>query len=459
MGIKKCWVLTSVLVPCAFAYTLNGTVQSEDGMPLKGVNVMLVKENKTTQTDDRGQFILHEDEIAIVDTTVNDTTAKDTTEPTTISKGILSSKRLSADSKVVAFDALGHRIHKNSAPSYGVLYLKNSLNGKSILTRGQSSRALAKEASKGEFLRFEIEGFEPINIPIANLDTTVNVKLKTLVPPEQQYAFGYALKNAPRKSKGCGKKNPFPSIFHYTGGGVKHEVRINVPTDYDPNKPYRLIFGMHCMGGSAQNTVDNEQYYRLITLDKEHTSIFVAPHGYTDGAPWRVRDDKDHRFFDELLTHLFDNLCIDTTRVFSTGFSFGAMFTNSLAQDFQHRLRAVAVYATADINIYLPQNKGKPIAWMGTVGMSDGMCTPKLGRSARDRILKNNGINGSDARGEKATEYSGSGNHVCYDYKTVDPRFPVKWCTFKGSHEWEPKDSGSKSSWVPQTTWEFFNQF
>ena len=121
------------------------------------------------------------------------------------------------------------------------------------------------------------------------------------------------------------------------------------------------------------------------------------------------------------LTYLNENLCVDTSRVFSSGFSFGAMYSNSLAQTFQHRLRGVVVFATADQVIYLPKNAGKPIAWMGTVGLSDGTCPPSMGRSARDRILKNNGPEGhTDCTGEKATEFSG-GNHVCYDYKTVDP--------------------------------------
>ena len=98
---------------------------------------------------------------------------------------------------------------------------------------------------------------------------------------------------------------------------------------------------------------------------------------------------------------------------------------------------------------------------MGTVGMSDELCTPELGRSSRDRILKNNGIpdaegNFTSAVDEKAEEYSG-GKHVCYDYKTVDSRFPVKWCTFKGEHTYNPCEDGEV--WTTKTGWEFITQF
>ena len=288
---------------------------------------------------------------------------------------------------------------------------------------------------------------------------------------EQTYAFGYALKNAPRPSAGCGKTVALGDHFQFTGGGVEHEVYLNLPENYDRNRPYRLVFGFHYMGGSAEAVAKRENYYGLRNEPgaKENT-IFVAPHGYTvetdtsgheTSNPWRCKDSLDHPFFAELLTYLNENLCIDTSRVFAVGFSFGAMMANSLAQDFQDRLRGVVAFATMDQVIYLPKNKGLPIAWMGTVGMDDPLCTPKLGRSARDRILKNNGLpdgdgNFGDARDEEAEEWT-SGNHVCYDYRTVDPRFPVKWCTFDGEHTYLPRENGEV--WTARTGWEFIAQF
>lgn len=447
----------------SFSYTISGNVSDSLGKAVSGADVLLLKENVRTQTDEKGNFNIHEDEVAV------------DTNTTALRRNLLAKATVS---DVRYFDVMGNRV-ENGMPkaagmyfariSYGDLqkFVRFSVNAsgessfspETLLDESASAAALQKTALPGETLRVVADGFDTLNVPISSLDTSLQLALHKSLPQEEQFSFGYALKNVARPSKGCGKPNSLKHIFKYTSAGVEHEVYLDVPNDYDNSKPYRLIFGMHCMGGSAKNTVENEHYYRLIDIDTEHTSIFVAPHGYTDGSPWRVFDNKDHIFVDELLTYLEDNLCIDTTRVFSTGFSFGAMFTNSLAQDMQHRFRAMAVYATADINIYLPKNTGKPIAWMGTVGNNDGLCTPQLGRSARDRILRNNGVGGTDASGEKAQEYPGYGNHVCYDYKTVDPRFPVKWCTFNGSHEWEPKDSGEWQSWVPKTTWEFFNQF
>jgi dienelactone hydrolase len=152
--------------------------------------------------------------------------------------------------------------------------------------------------------------------------------------------------------------------------------------------------------------------------------------------------------------------------VFSVGFSYGAMFTNSLAQNHQKVLRAVVCYETSfGGGIYLPTKLKLPIAWMGVVGMSDTRCPPSDGRACRDTILKNNALNGVVTT-EKATETTvGSKTHVIYDYKGVDPRYPVKWCTADCDHQWSEYDGGAIGSydpnktWTAEVAWHFFAQF
>ena len=472
----------------ASAYTISGTVKDNSDKAVSGAEITLIKENKSTTTDKDGKFTIHEDEVSPGDSI----SPGDSSEPLgllanaapgyiSINSGILSfSQSGNSPVNVRIFDLMGNQVFKQSLYGSGQVDLTSGVKAKGTYfaqvavgsakqtirftstsnysaTFGESSRALLKDVQKGEALRVVAEGFDTLTIPLGTLDTTLKIKL-TAAANEQTYAFGYAIGNDPTPSKGCGKDNKLKDYFKFTGGGIEHEVYLDLPENYDKNKPYRLVFGMHCMGGSAQNVAKNEHYYgyRDQKGAKEST-IFVAPHGYTDNMPWRCGDNKDHLFFDEILTYLNDNLCVDTSRVFSSGFSFGAMYSNSLAQTFQHRLRGVVVFATADQVIYLPKNAGKPIAWMGTVGLSDGTCPPSMGRSARDRILKNNGPEGhTDCTGEKATEHTG-GNHVCYDYKTVDPRFPVKWCTFSGGHQWDMRENGKL--WASDIGWEFITQF
>lgn len=196
--------------------------------------------------------------------------------------------------------------------------------------------------------------------------TQLSLTLKTA---EVKYDFGYGLNNTPVPSSGCGKTLTFPKSGEFTmmNQGKTRTIKIYIPDNYDNNKPYRLVFGMHCMGGWAQGGVD-EGYYGLKPLDTQNSIIFVAPQGYVwdSNVPW---SEQDFPFFDSLLVNLESNLCIDSSRVFSTGFSYGSMYTNSLAQNHQKVLRGVAVYETAGYNIYIPDNTGEPFAWMGVVGM------------------------------------------------------------------------------------------
>lgn len=251
------------------------------------------------------------------------------------------------------------------------------------------------------------------------------------------------------------RKGNIPSASVMNQGKTR-TVKIDIPSNYDNTKPYRLVFGMHCMGGWAQGVV-NEGYYGLKPLDAENSTIFVAPQGYVwdSNVPW---SQQDFPFFDSLLVNLESNLCIDSSRVFSTGFSYGSMYTNSLAQNHQKVLRGVAVYETAGYNIYVPDNTGEPLAWMGVVGMSDELCPPKAGRDARDKFLKNNSDNGIALQETAPETTAGSGSHICYDYKQVNQRFPVRWCTADGSHIWNHADNG-QSTWVPASTWNFITQF
>ena len=296
----------------------------------------------------------------------------------------------------------------------------------------------------------------------------------------------YELKNAPTPSKGCGTQSTLEAIKVLSNGtsklykmqsaGLQREFYMDLPENYDNNKPYKILFANYFMGSSPENiasTTDNlsflSPYYGQKKLDTEGNYIFVAPKGETDYNIWRHDDDKDHVFFAEMLSLLEENLCIDTSRVFVTGFSFGAMFSNSLAQDFQRRIRAVVTYSVADYNIYMPENAGKPIAWMDVHGIFDSNCQYSRLDGAIARILKHNGPEDSEGNFtdvsdeievmERYTSDMGK-THVCYNFQRVEPRFPVRVCTWGGTHEWLASDNGNPAdTWVPEDVHEFLEQF
>jgi poly(3-hydroxybutyrate) depolymerase len=266
---------------------------------------------------------------------------------------------------------------------------------------------------------------------------------------------GYPRGNPPVPSAGCGKSPGLQSGTHrMTSAGLNREFIVSLPNTYDANKPHRLVFGMHWMNGSAEAVAGWSRWFGLKALDTQQNTIFVAPQGYTNGSPWRGGDNRDHIFFDELNTHLASNLCVDKSRVFSVGFSFGAMYTNALAQTHQDMLRGVVVYATADYNIYFPENTGKPLAFMAVHGKDDPTCPISSGRRSRDRFVANNAcaIPGS------VPEARDGGSQVTFDYTCPD-NYPVRWTTFDGGHTYPPNNTPIGSSWVHPLTWEFITQF
>jgi len=308
----------------------------------------------------------------------------------------------------------------------------------------QVGSALARVAAVGDSLRVTASGYTSKSIAVHSLDTTIDVKLDTILA-----TGGYALGNSPVPTSGCGKSTVKSGTYKMDN----RDYTVDVPANYDPNKPSRLVFGMHCMGSSRQGVI-NDQYYQLKPRDTDKTTIFVAMQGESDGT-WQ-QGANDHKFFENIHKHLTSNLCIDSSRVFSLGFSFGAMFTNSLSRNHQGLLRAVVTYAPADYNIYLPPTTiDAPIGAMITVGLSDDRCPPNTARSCRDLKVKHNKCT-VPATVTETTK--GSGKHVCYDYQGCT-NYPVKFCTFDGGHDDRPKDAGSGTTWIHDLTWSFIKQF
>jgi poly(3-hydroxybutyrate) depolymerase len=176
--------------------------------------------------------------------------------------------------------------------------------------------------------------------------------------------------------------------------------------------------------------------------------------------PWRS-DDKDHIFFDDMLKLFKSDLCIDESRVFTIGFSFGGMETYSLSVDRQKDLRAGVGIASANYNIYVPSSKSHlPIAWMQTTGMSDGTCPWVNGSSttqgAKYIAIEHGTDNGCTVPNPIPTWTSG--NHVCVDFAGCKEGYPTKVCTFNGPHTDSNSDSGG-GNWIATESWKFITQF
>ena len=138
----------------------------------------------------------------------------------------------------------------------------------------------------------------------------------------------------PPPTAGCGKAPALSSGAHtIVSGGTTRGYILTLPANYDRNHPYRLIFAFHWLNGTdteVANGVSVRPYYGLQDLAKD-TTIFVAPQGISNG--WANTNGRDVAFVDAMLKQFEAGLCVDTTRIFSAGFSYGAGMTYALACD------------------------------------------------------------------------------------------------------------------------------
>jgi poly(3-hydroxybutyrate) depolymerase len=270
------------------------------------------------------------------------------------------------------------------------------------------------------------------------------------------------LGNMPVPSTGCGQPQGITSGFKTINSeGQNREYVIDIPSNYDPNTPYRFFYVSHWANGNAQAMASNN-YYGIKTeanADGE-PAIFVAPSGI--GGFW---GEEDHPLFDNILARVEESLCIDTTRVFAIGYSFGGMISYSLSRNHQDKLRAVVAIAPANWNIWMPETTNAPIPWLQVHGLQDETCSWVNSESRREGgkyiVLEKAADNGCDIPGDDDFPVWQSGPHFCYEFEGCNEGSPVKICTNNGTHSGAEKyrDPGEGSSWVPPTAWEFFTRF
>ncbi|KAH7399704.1 hypothetical protein BKA64DRAFT_641871 [Cadophora sp. MPI-SDFR-AT-0126] len=141
------------------------------------------------------------------------------------------------------------------------------------------------------------------------------------------------------KSAGCGKNPTITSqSYTITVNGKQRQYIMKLPSQYDKNHPYRLIFTWHQRGGSATKIVNGEDpnkggvlpYYGLPPL-ANNSAIFVVPNGLNNG--WANSGGEDITFFDNMVKTVEADLCVDTSLRFSTGFSYGAAWYFGLGSE------------------------------------------------------------------------------------------------------------------------------
>lgn len=278
------------------------------------------------------------------------------------------------------------------------------------------------------------------------------------------------------KSAGCGKAPGISSGMYNNGqpisitvGNMQRRYILNVPTNYDNNKPYKLIIAFHQLDGNDRQMYANG-YYHLLDLSNNST-IFVAPNGQKNGSActtmnngdggcgWPNPNGADVALADAVVAQVKENFCIDNERVFATGWSYGGSMSYRTACDralggtkngVAGYIRGIAVYSGAQLSggQCTPTT---PVAYYGSHGTGDNV----LGYDGGVGLARNFSM---PAGCTWATPARATGNHVCTDLMGCMADYPVKFCSFNGGHTPDPMDGG-QPSWQYKLVWDFFNQF
>jgi polyhydroxybutyrate depolymerase len=251
-------------------------------------------------------------------------------------------------------------------------------------------------------------------------------------------------------SPGCGKAAPTMTTLTLTVGSAQRTTVLGLPANYDPNTPYRLIFAFHGWSGSGSQVAGsgNNGYFG-IRAQSNNQAIFFAPDGSDappNGLGWPNNNGADIAFIRALVEWAKESLCIDQSRIFATGFSYGGMISNLIGCQMSDVFRAVAPMAGM-FNVYgmpgstLCTNQRNMASWVAH-GDADTVVAPSGGIAARDYFLSVNHCTMTSA----ATTPS-----PCVTYDGCDQGYPVHWCQFSGAH--------TPPSFAGAGIWSFFNQF
>jgi poly(3-hydroxybutyrate) depolymerase len=241
---------------------------------------------------------------------------------------------------------------------------------------------------------------------------------------------------------------------------------LNVPTNYDNTKPYKLIIAYHELNGNDDEMYRN-QYYHLLSLSNNST-IFVAPNGQQNGASctqasgcgWPNSNNSDLALADAVVAQVEQNFCVDTNRIFATGWSYGGSMSYKTACErplggvTNGFVRAIAVYSGAQLSGNCTPTK--PVAYYASHGTSDSVLSYD-GNGGGGVKLAQNFATANGCTWMTPTKVT-SGNHVCTNIMGCMTGYPVEFCSFNGDHTPDPRD-GSATSWEYQNVWTFFSQF
>ena len=168
--------------------------------------------------------------------------------------------------------------------------------------------------------------------------------------------------------------------------GVERTFLLYLPPTYQRGKPAPLVLVFHAGGGDGRGIAPHTGFSRLAGREG-----FVA--AYPDGLDGRWNDGRRHAashddvgFVRALLDTLYRELTLDSTRVYATGISNGAMLSYRLACELPGVFAAIApVAAGMPASLRAGCAQAAPVSLLAIQGTADPVLPYAGGGAGRGR--------------------------------------------------------------------------
>lgn len=149
-------------------------------------------------------------------------------------------------------------------------------------------------------------------------------------------------------------------------GDLTRSYRLYVPDTADNTEPIPVIMSFH---GFASNAAQQAEWSNWDAIAEREGFIVVYPQGSSFPPRWyngineftNEDDERDMDFVNALLDELSATYCLDTTRIYASGFSAGAGMAYRLACELADRITAIGTVGGAYSQLPGGCNPTRPI--------------------------------------------------------------------------------------------------
>ena len=235
-----------------------------------------------------------------------------------------------------------------------------------------------------------------------------------------------------------------------TVNGTDRTYVLYTPSTYNGSTPLPLIVAFHGDGGTGESL---REWFNIEPTVAEQ-AIIVYPDGLN--ATWEIDQIgglmADVNFVDAVVDDLATNGCIAINRLYATGISRGAYFTNQMVCRSAHTWRAVVTHSGGGPYNAVGENNftcKKQIAALQVHGDADDTVNQSEGWKPSDFWCSANGCNSCPASESQPTASVPYSQPPCMTYNGC--KQPEVWCLIPGlNHEFW--------SQAAKVTWDFFSQ-